>query len=306
MPDASGPPPSAAHAVTPDLSARLVRELVAEQMPQWSHLPVTPVPRQGWDNRTFRLGDELSVRLPSAAGYAPAVAKEDRWLPVLADALPVPVPVPVATGRPGPRFPLPWSVRGWLPGEPLEVVPDVDGPRLAADLGAFLRALRRVPADGGPVAGSGSALRGCPPAVYADDVDRALDLLGSDVPQQACRAVWRAALEAPEHTGAPVWFHGDVSAGNLLAQDGALAAVIDFGTCGVGDPACDLVIAWTWFAADARPAFVAAVDLPPDAWRRARGWALWKALITLADPSSAAVERLQRRALEAVLEDPVV
>lgn len=306
MPDAAGPPPSAAHAVTPDLSESLVRELVADQMPQWSHLPVTPVPRQGWDNRTFRLGDELSVRLPSAAGYAAAVAKEDRWLPVLGDVLPVPVPMPVATGRPSARYPLPWSVRRWLSGDPLDVTGDVDGPRLAADLGAVLRALRRVPTDGGPVAGAHSALRGCPPAVYAEDVERALDRLGAAVPRQACRDVWRDAVDTPEHAGAPVWFHGDVSAGNLLVRDDRLAAVIDFGTCGVGDPACDLVLAWTWFAADVRPAFVAAVDLPPDAWRRARGWALWKALVTLADPSSADIERLQRRALEAVLEDPVV
>lgn len=291
-------------AAVPELSAALVRALIAEQLPQWAHLPVRPVPRQGWDNRTFRLGDDLSVRLPSAPGYAPGVAKEDRWLPVLANHLPVPVPTPVAVGRPSPSYPLPWSVRRWLPGEALDVATEVEPSRLAADLGSFLRTLRRVPTAGAPPAGQHSFLRGCPPAVYDDDVDTALAALGDRVPQRACRAIWDAATEpAPTEQ---VWFHGDVAAGNLLIVDGALAAVIDFGTCGVGDPACDLVIAWTWFDAGTRGAFAAAVDLPPGAWRRARGWALWKALITLADPTSAEVERVQRRALQAVVDDPVV
>lgn len=289
----------------PEISAALVRELLAEQMPQWAHLPVTPVPRQGWDNRTFRLGDDLTVRLPSAEGYVPGVAKEHRWLPALAAHLPVAVPTPVASGRPSSVYPFPWSVRRWLRGEALDVAPGVDDVRLATDLGAFLRALRRVPADGGPTAGQHSALRGCPPEVYDDDVRRALTELDGRVPTSECLAIWSAATSSPASAADPVWFHGDVAAGNVLVEDGALAAVIDFGTCGVGDPACDLVIAWTWFDVEARQVFAAAVDLPDDAWRRARGWALWKALITLADPSSAEVEQVQHRALAAVLEDPV-
>lgn len=305
VPARSAVPPTSGPTRLPELTASLVRALVAEQMPQWAHLPVTPVPRQGWDNRTFRLGDDLTVRLPSAEGYVLAVDKEDRWLPTLAAHLPVPVPAPVAAGRPSATYPFPWSVRRWLPGDALDVAADVDDHRLAADLGGFLRSLRDVPTDDGPAAGEHSFLRGCPPDVYDDDVRRALARLDGHVPADACRAVWSAATSSPAPATAPVWFHGDVAAGNLLVEDGALAAVIDFGTCGVGDPACDLVIAWTWFDDAARQVFAAAVDLPADAWRRARGWALWKALITLADPSSAEVEQVQRRALAAVLEDPV-
>jgi len=117
--------------------------------------------------------------------------------------------------------------------------------------------------------------------------------------------VWEAAVSAPGPGGGGVWFHGDVAAGNLLIQDGTLSAVIDFGTCGVGDPSCDLVIAWTWFRGDARAVFAAAVDLPGDAWRRARGWALWKALTTLAGTRGGDVAREQHRVLAAILEDPV-
>jgi stearoyl-CoA desaturase (Delta-9 desaturase) len=102
--------------ITPAVGARLV----AAQFPQWADLPVVPVALNGWDNTTFRLGDELCVRLPSADAYVAQVEKEHRWLPVLARQLPLPIPEPVAVGRPGGGFPRPWSLRQsgvslWLP-----------------------------------------------------------------------------------------------------------------------------------------------------------------------------------------------
>ena len=83
------------------IDAPLVWRLIATQFPQWRDLPVTPVAADGWDNRIYRLGTQLSVRLPIAASYASAVEKEDRWLPILAPSLPVAVPIPLARGRPG-------------------------------------------------------------------------------------------------------------------------------------------------------------------------------------------------------------
>jgi aminoglycoside phosphotransferase (APT) family kinase protein len=266
----------------PEISTALVEALIAEQFPQWRSLPVRPVPRQGWDNRTFRLGDHLSVRLPSADGYVAAVEKENRWLPELAKHLPLPVPSPVAAGRPGAGFPFPWSVRNWLDGDPLSDAAAVDRDKLITDLAGFLAALRQAPAHG-PAGGRHSFYRGCHPSAYSEDVERSLELLGDTVDAAACRAVWAQALTSA-WPSAPVWFHGDIAVGNLLVRDGRLAAVIDFGTCGVGDPACDLVIAWNSLTAAERPTFHEAVGLDPDTWRRARGWALWKALIQLARP----------------------
>ncbi|MFI5834112.1 phosphotransferase [Micromonospora sp. NPDC051300] len=182
----------------------LVRTLVAAQFPRWAHLPVAAVTRQGWDNRTFRLGDELAVRLPSAEGYAAGIAKEDRCLPILARHLPLPVPEPVATGAPGADYPYPWSVRRWLPGDTLAAAHDLDRVAVARDLGALLAALRRVPTAGGPVAGRHSAFRGCHPSVYGDEVEQALAVLGARVDAAACRAVWARAVTSawPQ---APVW-----------------------------------------------------------------------------------------------------
>ncbi len=288
-----------------DISADLVRSLIREQFPQWSDLPFQAVNPQGWDNRTFRLGPELAARLPSAQGYVASVEKEDRWLPVLADHLPLPVPTAVATGSPGCGYPFPWSVRSWLSGETVAAAANVDRGRLACDLGSFLTSLRTVPVTGGPVGGRHSYFRGCHPSVYSEEVQWALGRLGDEVDVAACRAIWADALTSA-WPAAPTWFHGDVAIGNLLVADGRLSAVIDFGTCGIGDPACDLVMAWTYFTGDERKTFQRTVGLDEDTWRRARGWALWKALATMAGLSSPDPERLQDHVLVQVLQDAVI
>lgn len=257
------------------ISADLVKRLVASQFPQWSELPVTPVEVDGWDNRTYRLGTELTVRLPTAEYYTPAVDKEDRWLPVLAPRLPLPIPVPVARGEPGEGYPFRWSVRRWLEGEPARVDNIGDLTELAETLAEFLLALQGIDAAGGPAAGAHSFYRGASLAHY----DAETRSLLSTVDERAA-GVWETALKST-WDGPPMWFHGDVAAGNLLVRDGKLAAVIDFGTCGVGDPACDLVIAWTLFSGASREAFRESVRQDAGTWARARGWVLWKSLISL-------------------------
>ncbi|TQS29296.1 aminoglycoside phosphotransferase family protein [Microbispora sp. KK1-11] len=263
------------------IDAALVKRLIADQFPQWRDLPVTPVQVDGWDNRTYRLGEKMTVRLPTAAGYAPAVDKEHRWLPVLAPSLPVAVPEPLAKGAPGAGYPFEWSVRRWLEGETAFAGRIDDLPAFAVSVAEFLLALQSAGATGGPRAGAHSFHRGASPAHYDDETRRALAALDGRVDTARATAVWDAALGATWQ-GRPVWFHGDIAAGNLLVRDGRLTAVIDFGTSGVGDPACDLVIAWTMFAGESRHAFRAAVRQDSATWARARGWALWKALIVLA------------------------
>ncbi|MGH3830550.1 MAG: aminoglycoside phosphotransferase family protein [Pseudonocardiaceae bacterium] len=274
------------------IDAQLVTRLIAAQFPHWRDLLVRPIEVDGWDNRTYRLGEDMSVRLPTASGYAPAVEKEHRWLPVLAQSLPVPVPVPLAMGRPGEGYPFTWSVRRWLDGEPPRREPSVDLSGLALDVAKFINALQGIDPTGGPQAGSHSFYRGASLANYDVETRRVLDTLTGRI-DPAAAAVWDRALESRWHDRS-VWFHGDVAAGNLIVEDSRLVAVIDFGTSGVGDPACDLVIAWTLFRGDSRETFHAAVGQDPAMWSRARGWALWKALIGLAhdidtDPQTAAV-----------------
>ncbi|HEY2706693.1 MAG TPA: aminoglycoside phosphotransferase family protein [Caulobacteraceae bacterium] len=267
-----------------EIDAALVSRLIASQFPHWADLPVTPVPSQGWDNRTFRLGETMSVRLPSARRYVASVEKEQRWLPRLAPHLPLPIPAPLAVGAPGEDYPFPWSVGGWLEGEAALTAPIADKGRFAADLADFLAALHRIDPDG-PATGAHSFWRGGPLSTYDGETRRAIAVLGGQIDAASTTKVWDAALAAALQ-GQPVWVHGDIAPSNLLARDGRLSAVIDFGQTCVGDPACDLAIAWTFFNAEARAAFRAGLPLDAGTWARGRGWALWKALIILAGLSS--------------------
>lgn len=267
----------------PDITAEVVSCLLREQFPALAELPVTPMDVDGWDNSSFRIGSQLTARLPTDDGYVPAVAKEHQWLPVLASQLPLPVPEPVALGGPGCGFPRPWSVYRWLPGQTASAERVDDLHTFALDVARFLRCLQEVDSRGGPVAGAHSFGRGGPLGPYEGDVHAWLEALPADLARDEVLAVWRGALSAP-FEAQPCWFHGDMAPSNLLVQDGRLTAVIDFGTCGVGDPACDLVLAWTFLDAPSRSTFREALDVDTGTWARGRAWALWKALLTLGDP----------------------
>ncbi|MFE9689318.1 aminoglycoside phosphotransferase family protein [Micromonospora sp. NPDC005806] len=293
--------PMTARDRVPPIDVALVRRLVATQFPRWADLPVRPVAVGGWDNRTFHLGDELTVRLPSAAGYVPQVEKEDRWLPVLAPRLPLAVPTAVARGEPGEGYPFPWSVRRWIAGETATAERIGDQVAFARALADFLLTLHRTEPAGGPPAGAHSAFRGAPLATYDGETRRAVAQLGDRIPGGEVMAIWAAALRST-WTGPPVWFHGDVAWGNLLVRAGRLAAVIDFGCCGTGDPACDLAIAWTLLSGASREVFRAALGTDDATWARGRGWVLWKALITLDNPDPVRAAEA-RHALDAVLTD---
>lgn len=259
----------------------LVRRLIASQFPQWADLPVRPVATSGWDNQTFHLGDRMSIRLPTAREYALAVDKEHQWLPILAPQVPLPIPVPLAMGEPDEGLAFHWSVYEWIDGDPARIDAIADMTEFAVSLAGFLVALRHIDPTGGPGPGLHNWFRGGPLQVYDSQTRRAIDVLGNHVPRDAVTEIWQSALRAV-WDGRPVWFHGDVAPGNILIRDGAIAAVIDFGTCGVGDPACDLAIAWTFLSGPGREAFRVKTNVDRGTWARGRGWALWKALITYA------------------------
>jgi aminoglycoside phosphotransferase (APT) family kinase protein len=290
--------------VTIIIDGALVRRLVDAQFPQWASLPVTPVAVSGWDNRTFHLGAEMTVRLPSAAHYAAQVEKEQRWLPKLAPHLPLPIPQPLALGAPAFGYPWPWSIYRWLDGAPATLESIADLSAFATELAEFLAILQQLDASDGPPAGVQNFHRGGALAVYDAETRRALHDLAGKIDTVTATAVWDAAL-ASNWQATPVWVHGDVAASNLLVKGGKLCAVIDFGSCGVGDPACDLVIAWTLLTEASRDAFRAALPLDDATWARGRGWALWKALILLAGhvQSSAFEAGRARRTLDEVLAD---
>ncbi|MGW1772680.1 aminoglycoside phosphotransferase family protein [Streptomyces sp. NPDC002104] len=292
---AANVPATKMHADEPDIDAALVRALIAGQFPQWAELPVERVGSAGTSNAMYRLGAELVVRLPRTPGAAGDVAMEHVWLPRLAPILPAAIPAPLGMGRPAEGYPWSWSVFGWVPGE--NPVPGriAEPELLAEDLAEFVSALRRAdPADA--------------PSSYRSETLRSRDAetrgalaelgasAGADVDVAAVTALWEEALRAEPWSGPPVWIHADLQPGNLLLSGGRLAAVIDFGCAGLGEPAVDLIAAWYVLPAAARPAFRAALAADGAMWTRARGWALSIALMELnyyrkTHPAMAAIAR---------------
>ena len=263
------------------IDAALVKRLLREQFPELAELDVCLIQPGGWDNRSFRLGDELVARFPSDEAYASQVEKEYHWLPRLAPHLPVAIPTPIAKGAPGPEYPWCWSIYDWIDGDAASCSTRVNPLLVATDLARFLAALHGVDPKDGPPPGTHNFHRGGDLRVHDDEFNRALAALTGVIDRRAAGALWKKAL-ATRWREEPVWIHGDVSPGNLLLQSGRLNAVIDFGNLGVGDPACDLAIAWSWFDAAARDQFRSALPLDEATWLRGRAWALWKALVVAA------------------------
>ncbi|MFI8963902.1 aminoglycoside phosphotransferase family protein [Streptomyces sp. NPDC053493] len=283
QPEAQSPSPSSSPTaqaargpVQPDED--LVRRLVAAQFPRWAGLPVRQLVTAGTDNAMFRLGDEWVVRLPKAEWARGQVEKEQRWLPRLAPWLPLDVPVPVGEGVPGEGYDQAWSVAAWLDGADAYAAPVADLADTAVALGRFGAALRAVDTTGGP-----ASSRGGPVTAWEDGaMAEALRALGADgtLDGAAATAAWEEVLRLPRWDGEPVWVHGDLLPGNLLTRDGRLSAVIDFGALGAGDPACDMMPAWTLLTPETRPLFREAARVDDATWARGRGWALCWGVVT--------------------------
>jgi len=279
------------------IHASLVRRLIDVQFPQWRELSIRPVDVNGWDNATFRLGDHMKVRLPTAARYVVQVEKERRWLPYLAPLLPLQIPAFLALGAPAEHYKFPWSVCSWIDGDLPSATNDFDRNSMAIDLARFLTALQQIPANEGPLPGPHCFFRGGPLLVYDKETRSWLEKLKTEIDVFTATRVWETALDSPYEAG-NVWVHGDFAPSNLLVANGSLRAVIDFGSCAVGDPACDLVIAWTFLDGQSREIFRSNIQADQRMWARARGWALWKALLQLGQQtgSGSANDRGGRRA----------
>jgi len=251
-------------------------KLVAQQFPQYSHLPIHEVEIQGHDNRTFRLGNDMLVRLPSAEIYTVKVVIEQKWLPFLAKNLSVKIPQPIALGKPSDAYPMPWSIYSWIDGTSSNQLSldDETLKTIAFELSEFLKQLHKIDTDGAPQAGDHNFFRGAHPSIYDAEAREALAKL--NLPD----VIWGKALQSKWNKN-PVWIHGDLAAGNILLKNEHLVGVIDFGGMAVGDPACDLTIAWTLFKNESRKIFYQNLALDEDTWNRACGWALWKAAIEL-------------------------
>jgi len=289
-----------------DISADLVRRLIAAQHPDLAGPPVGLL-ANGWDNLIYRLGEHLAVRLPRRAAAAGLIRHEQRWLPALAARLPLATPAPVRVGGPALGYPWHWSIVPLLPGQIAALSPPADPADAAVRLGRFLGALHEPAPPDAPA----NPFRGIPLAGRSAAFEARIDRLAADVDTAAARRALAGALAAPVWTGPPLWLHGDLHPANIMVDRGRITGVIDFGDITAGDPAVDLSVAWALLPAAAHPAFraaYAAAGGPAGAeglWLRARGWALALAIATLANSAdNAMMAAASRRTLAAVLGPP--
>ncbi len=282
-----------------DIDAGLVARLVAAQFPDLAGLPIGKVESTGTVNAIYRVGPELYARLPRMQRMVADLEHEWRWLPELAPHLPLRIPEPVAMGEPVTWFPFPWAIYRWIEGWPYDDELIGDERQAATDVAQFVLALRRITVSAGTPGAGRKPLRDLDTATR-EAIDSARGLIDG-----GAGAAWERSLEAPVWDGPPVWIHADLLRPNLLVRDGRLDAVIDFGSAGVGDPAADVIPAWSVFTAAGRAAFRDILDVDDGTWSRARGYALHQALVIIPyyAETNPGFARLAQRTVREVLAD---
>lgn len=273
-----------------EITLPLVQKIITKQFPEFSNMVIKPVKIQGHDNYTFRLGSEMLIRMPTAAPYALKVPKEQKLLPQLSINLTIPIPTPLKVGSPSEDYPFNFSIYKWLDGQSANTVEIEEEAMkgIAYSLAQFLQELQSIDPSNGPLPGLHNWWRGDHISVYNDQARTQISSLKNIIDGNKALALWERACNT-RWNNSPVWVHGDFASGNILLKNGYLAGIIDFGGLAIGDPACDLVIFWTFLKGKARDIFKQQVLLDEDTWLRARGWALWKAtfeLCNIADKNS--------------------
>jgi len=281
------------------ISVSFVRQLLTEQFPEWATFNIEPVSSSGTDNAIFLLSNNLDnnntkkmlVRLPNSDQSARYVEKEHRWVPILGKSLENhEIPEILAYGKPSKNYPWNWSVYTWIEGQTATHERIADLSQFARSIGKFVASLQEINSSGGPLSGEQNSFRGVVLRMRdtetRDAIEKLHTILGlereTEFDFDRITDIWNKALEQPVWDKDPVWLHGDLHTGNILVHNGKLRAVIDFGLMGVGDPACDLMVAWTLLSPETRAIFRAELSIDNATWERGRGWALSFALIALA------------------------
>jgi len=293
------------HADEIDITLAIVQQLIKTQYPQWGTLPLTPVTSAGTDHALYRLGTDKVIRLPRLPQTQAQVTKEQRWLPQLAPHVPLKIPKPIEQGTPDTNYPFHWSIYNWLMGTPATRDQLKNPDDAARTLAQFILALQQVDTTNAPTPAAHNFFRGVPLAQRDQQTRAAIASLDGMIDTHLALKAWENACNAPIWEKAPVWIHGDLQSGNILAHEGNINAVIDFGAMAIGDPACDLQIAWNLFTPDMRNTFYEAIQVDAATWQRGRGWALSVALIALPyyQHTNPTLANISRYAIQQVLAD---
>jgi aminoglycoside phosphotransferase (APT) family kinase protein len=250
-------------------------------------------------NAIYRIASYACARLPRLEAGEVGLQREARWLPWLAERLSLPIPEPVGKGRPSAFYPFSWALYRWIEGDTYTDERIGDEEQAARDLAGFVLELRRLDPSGAPFAGR-RPLRELDAATRA-----ALEAARMLIDSGAALAAWDDAVNSAAWDGTAVWIHADLLRPNILISSRRIGAIIDFGMAGVGDPAADVIAAWSVFGPAGREQYRSVLNVDDGTWRRARGFALHQAAIAIpyyveSNPGFAA---LAQRTIEQVLLD---
>lgn len=251
-----------------EINLEIVRSLLLSQFPDLADGELAPIHPQGTDNKMYRLGESKVVRLPRIEGSVPSLQKEIEWLPLMAEKLSISVPVPTHVGVPSDDYPFPWVICDFFSGKSPSNNEELRQDLAANDLSNFINSMHKIDATNGPKCGRGMHIN-----VRDNAVQKSIPLLGGDYDPKYLTSLWKKIVAANEWQNPPVWIHGDLHLGNILASDKRISAVVDFGLCGVGDPSCDYMAAWTLLTKESRATFRSQVKANDDCWLKAMGWA---------------------------------
>lgn len=282
------------------INAELVKKLLLDQFPDWADDYLTWMIPQGTDNAMVRLGEDKIVRLPRIESASQSLEKESRWLPYLQPKLPIAVPEILGKGKPSKDYPFPWLITRYIEGCNPTQIDTIDLHQAANDLGNFILSMHKIEPMRGP-----KCRRGRPLILCDEQVQSSIPLLEKEYDTKRLLDLWKNVSKKPAWTGRDVWMHGDLHAGNLLVKNKKLVGIVDFGLAGVGDPACDLMVAWTLLNKSSRKTFQSIVGLDADTWQRALGWALFLGIVGYPYYKKTNLEfaSIAKKALDQVIED---
>lgn len=264
-----------------EINENLVQSLLTNQCLKWSNLPLRQVISSGTDNALFRLGNEYIIRLPriewSPGSINQSINKEYEWVPKIAQLLKTLISEPIFKGNPDKLYPWAWTINKWNEGQTPDFEKENEYELLAKDLAEFLNELHSIRLPEGPYSRRGVSIK-----EINEETIKAINSLKGDIDTQKVFSLWEQLINVPLWNKDPVWVHGDFLPGNILIKNNRLSAVIDFTEVGIGDPACDLIIAWSLFNENSRKIFKANLkNIDENTWKRGIAWALSIALIML-------------------------
>ncbi len=255
------------------------------------NLEITEVENQGHDNRTYRIGDKYSIRIPSHQRYISQIAKESKWIPILSKYITYKLPIAMYCGDKEP-----YIINHWIEGKMLaDIIVDKS---VARQCGEFINQLHQVKTDDSLLAGEHNFYRGGDLSIYATQAYEYINKAKSSFNEEVLKDIFRSALEV-RCDDKKVFVHGDFVETNILLQPDNQIAIIDFGILGVGDPSCDLAMYWTYFNDESREIFLQETKLEKRFLVKAMGWVLWKQLLLYVDND----DKHAKSVIERIIED---